>query len=243
MFKKSENKPKKQKDVDKSDKQQWQQYLNETKGLERDYMAEIVKSRKHWQLLGLASFLFAICMVAWHQFMPNTSTEPYVFRVDNTTGAVESVSTLNNQEQTYGEAVDRYFLAGFVRSYESYNYQNIQNDYDKIGLMTNDQVKTQYMKIYDPNTGNSRDKVLGELGTRQVNIISVVPSVIDGAASATAAVRFETVTTNAQGGSITENWIANITYEYISASINDEVRLVNPLGFVVTSYRADKENL
>lgn len=237
MFKKQNKKT-----VDKSDKKQWQQYLNETKGLERDYMAEIVKSRKHWQLLGVACFLFAVCMVAWHQFMPNTNTEPYVFRVDNTTGAVESVSTLKDQEKSYGEAVDRYFLASYVRSFESYNYQNIQNDYDKIGLMSNDAVKTQYMKIFDPNTGNARDKVLGEIGTRKVNIISVVPSV-SGTSTATASVRFETITTNAQGGSISENWIANITYEYISASIDDAVRLVNPLGFVVTSYRADKENL
>lgn len=230
-------KAKLKKKSDKVDKEEWQKYLDETKGLERDYMAEIVKSRKTWQVVALASLLFACIAVLYHQFSPVTIKEPFVLRVDNATGAVDAVSTLNEEEKTYGEVVDTYFIAQFVQSYESYNYYNIQNDYDKTILMSVDQVSNQYKSIYDSTAGNTgRDAELGQQGTREVNIISVVPNINTGSAT----VRFETLTSSSRG-TFKENWVATLTYEYVAASIDPDIRLLNPLGFVVTSYRADKE--
>lgn len=228
---------KKVKDTSKVDKAQWEQYLAETKGLERDYMAEIVKSRKIWQWLAMACFAFAVLAVLWHQFNPVTIREPFVLRVDNTTGAVDAVSTVKEQEKSYGEVVDSYFVANYVRSYESYNYQNIQDDYDKTIIMSTQPVATQYKAIYDSTNGKTgRDTALGQTGVRKVKILSVVPDVSKGIAT----VRFQTDTVS-NNGRVTENWIATVTYEYVNAKIDTEVRLLNPLGFVVTSYRVDQE--
>jgi len=230
-------KAKLKKKSDKVDKEEWQQYLDETKGLERDYMAEIVKSRKAWQTLALFSFLFACVAVLYHQFNPVTIKEPFVLRVDNATGAVDAVATMQEEETTYGEVVDTYFIASFVKSYESYNNYSIQNDYDKTVLMSADQVGKQYMSIYDSTGGNvGRDAYLGTQGTREVNIISVVPNIDKGVAT----IRFETQETSSQGTQ-NESWVATLTYEYVAASIDADIRLLNPLGFVVTSYRVDKE--
>jgi len=226
-------------DVSKHDKDEWNAYLAGTRGLERDYMQEIVDSRSTWRKVGLACFAFAIVVVLWHQFMPVTHQEPFVLRVDNTTGAVETVTTLNEQEKSYGEVVDEYFIASYIRSYESYNYQSIQSDYDKVNLMSNNQVARQYQAIYDPSKGVARDEELGKTGIREVNIISVVPDIDKSLAT----VRFETKTTQGDGTSFVENWIATLTYEYVQTGINDDIRLINPLGFVVTSYRVDRENI
>ena len=226
-------------DVSKHDKDEWNAYLAGTRGLERDYMQEIVDSRSTWRKVGLACFAFAIVVVLWHQFMPVTHQEPFVLRVDNTTGAVETVTTLNEQEKSYGEVVDEYFIASYIRSYESYNYQSIQSDYDKVNLMSNNQVARQYQAIYDPSKGVARDEELGKTGIREVNIISVVPDIDKSLAT----VRFETKTTQVDGTSFVENWIATLTYEYVQTGINDDIRLINPLGFVVTSYRVDRENI
>ena len=232
-------KAKLKKKSDKVDKEEWQQYLNETKGLERDYMAEIVKSRKIWQYLALFSFVFAVVAVLYHQFNPVTEKEPFVLRVDNATGAVDAVSTVKEAEKTYGEVVDAYFIASFIKSYESYNHYSIQDDYDKTILMSADPVAKRYMSIYDSTGGNiGRDAELGTQGTREVKIISVVPSTDKGVAT----VRFETQTTSSQGVK-NETWVATLTYEYVAASIDADIRLLNPLGFVVTSYRVDQETI
>lgn len=230
-------KAKLKKKSDKVDKEEWQQYLDETKGLERDYMAEIIKSRKTWQMVALFSFVFAVIAVLYHQFNPVTEKEPLVLRVDNATGAVNAVSTVKEEEKTYGEVVDTYFIANFVKSYESYNHYSIQDDYDKTVLMSADPVAKRYMSIYDSTSGNiGRDVQLGRQGTREVNIISVVPNIEKGVAT----IRFETQEVSSQG---TQNgsWVATLTYEYVAASIDTDIRLLNPLGFVVTSYRVDKE--
>lgn len=221
----------------KIDKQQWQQYLNETKGLERDYMSEIVKSRQIWQWVGMFCFAFAVFTVIFHQMRPITVREPFVLRVNDTTGAVDTVSTIKNQERTYGEVVDTYFLANYVRSYEAYNYNSIQDDYDKTLLMSSTEVANQYKAIYDNTAGKKgRDTVLGQSGTRKVKILSVVPDVKKSVAT----VRFQTETVGGSGV-VNENWIATITYEYVAGKIDNEIRLINPLGFVVTSYRVDQE--
>lgn len=223
---------------DKIDKAQWQQYLNETKGLERDYMAEIVQSRLIWQIVAMLSLMAFVFSVVFHQMRPVTVKEPFVLRVNDTTGAVQEVSTIKDPEKTYGEVVDRYFAAEFVRSYENYNYQSIQNDYDKTILMSGDTVANDYKKIYtDTPEHPARDKQLGQQGTRKVKILSVVPDIKKGIAT----VRFQTETTGGNQSTVVENWVATITYEYVSAKIDDSVRLLNPLGYVVTSYRADKE--
>ena len=40
-----------------------------------------------------------------------------------------------------------------------------------------------------------------------------------------------------------ENWVAVIRYRYSTAPMSADDRLVNPLGFEVTSYRKDAESL
>lgn len=234
----------KPKNADKIDKKNWDLYLKETKGLERDYMAEIIKSRLIWQAVGMLSFLFLVIAVLYHQFNPVTLKEPFVLRVNDTTGAVTEVSTVKDQEKTYGEVVDKFFVADFIRSYENYNFNSIQDDYDKTILMSNDAVGNQYRKIYEdtPATANSaavpaRDKQLGQQGVRKVKILSVVPDIDKGIAT----VRFQTETTGGNQSTLVESWVATVTYEYVNAKIDDNVRLLNPLGFVVTSYRVDKE--
>jgi type IV secretion system protein VirB8 len=41
----------------------------------------------------------------------------------------------------------------------------------------------------------------------------------------------------------TTHWVATITYSYANAPTSSSDRLVNPLGFVVSEYRADPEAL
>lgn len=231
---------KKEKSIDDSkvDKAHWNQYLAEVKGLERDYMAEVVKSRRDWQRAAVGCFLFAITAVLYHQFSPVTKKEPMVLEVDKSSGQVNVVSRVKDQEKSYGEVVDNFFVADFVKSYGNYDYYSIQDDYDKVILMSNDSVGQQYKAIYDGSNGQKpRDEVLGRTGSRKIEIISVVPDTEKGIAT----VRFTATTDSSQQSQIKENYTATLTYEYVSARIDEGVRLVNPLGFVVTSYREDKE--
>ena len=39
----------------------------------------------------------------------------------------------------------------------------------------------------------------------------------------------------------TTHWVATLTFAYVNAPMSATDRLVNPLGFVVSDYRADPE--
>lgn len=220
----------------KETKKGWAKYLDEAKGLERDYMTELAQSRKRSMLFGWAGMAFGVGMMVWHQLFPLTNTQPHILRVDKATGAVEVISTVPNQTRTMDETINRYWVGTYVRNYEGFAYQSIQHNYDTTLSMSSKTVGGQYMMIYSNENGNvGRDKQLGVQRQRLVKVISITPdSKIDGLA----VVRFQTMTT---GDSVPENWIATVTYEYVKTAMSDQTRLLNPLGFMVTSYRAERE--
>ncbi len=75
----------------------------------------------------------------------------------------------------------------------------------------------------------------GPAGEAQVDI-RAVSFVSDGVAN----VRFHRIVRQSQ--QVTESdWIATIAYAYTKAPMGEADRLRNPLGFQVTSYRADPE--
>jgi type IV secretion system protein VirB8 len=41
----------------------------------------------------------------------------------------------------------------------------------------------------------------------------------------------------------TTHWVAILTFSYVNAPMSSTDRLVNPLGFVVSEYRADPEEV
>lgn len=238
-------KPTAQVDADKAaakaskstEKQEFNQYIDEARGLERDFLDEVLTSRKNWRMAGFSGLGFGLFMLFFHLTNPITLKVPHVLRVDNATGAVEVVSSIRDQQKSYGEVEDKYWTSVFVRNYENYAYQSIQQSYDTVLTMANVDVAAGYKRIYtsDPKTGYvQRDLVLGKERTRQIAIVSVQ---VDPKTSA-ATVRFQTMTS---GDPAPENWIATITYQYSKAKMSDDARLLNPLGFVVTSYRVERE--
>ena len=64
--------------------------------------------------------------------------DPLILRVDNATGNVDLVTTMKEQETSYGEVVDSYFLNKYVLNRESYDYDTIQTLYDTTALLSND---------------------------------------------------------------------------------------------------------
>lgn len=218
--------------------QNWKAYLSEAKGLERDYLSEILKSRKNARIFGVTGFAFGLLMFGWHLANPITNVEPYILRVNNVTGAVDVVNTIKNQTVSQGEVVDKYWVSNYIRNYESYSHQSIQYNYDSTLLMSSKLVGSDYSKIYDKTNGSiGRDQLLGIDRQRTVHIVSIT---LDSKVDGLAVVRFETRTT---GESQPESWIATMTYEYVKAAMSDQTRLINPLGFMVTSYRVEREIL
>jgi type IV secretion system protein VirB8 len=214
-----------------------EQYLEESRGLERDYLEELVRSRRAaWRVAAGAAVLVAAALAAVVALVPLKRVEAFVLRVDNATGAVDLVTTLRDGQASYGEVVDRYFLNKYVLARESYDYETLQTAYDTTALMSSGEVQREYAALFDGP--KARDKVLAN----RVRVVVKVRSIAPGTTRNTAVVRFATRAAHADGTSEPEeSLVATIGFRYVGGAMHEQDRLVNPLGFQVTSYRVDPE--
>src|SRR5688572_2067936 len=106
------------------------QYLEESRGLERDYLSELCRSRRTaWHVAWAFGTIAVGGVLAGAAGLYKEAPPPLVLRVDNATGAVEAVSAMRVREQSYGEVVDQYWINQYVLNRESYDYNTIQMNY------------------------------------------------------------------------------------------------------------------
>ena len=214
-----------------------ERYLEESRGLERDYLDELVRSRRAaWRVAAGVGVLVVVALGTLVALLPLKRVEAFVMRVDNATGSVDMVTTLRDGQTTYGEAVDKYFLNKYVQNRESYDYETIQTAYDTTALLSSPDVQREYLALFQGP--NARDRVL----SNQARILVKVRSITPGTTRNTAVVRFITVRKQSNGApDAEESLVATIGFRYVAAAMHEQDRLVNPLGFQVTSYRVDPE--
>ncbi len=205
---------------------------------EKSRIAEIEKSRTiAWRVAygaGIAAILAiaAVCLMT-----PLKTVVPYVIRVDNHTGATDIVTVLKDAKNTYGEVTDKYFLAQYVRYRENYDWDTIQSTYDATNLLSANAVQNEFKLFYDRT--DAPHKVLKDKFkvSITINAITFIGDV--------AQIRFEKNTLPIGGQTVPPapvRLIATIAYKYENTPIQEKDRLINPLGFQVTSYRVDPEN-
>jgi len=218
--------------------EQLNSYYEESRGLERDLIGEFIKSRKTaWRVAGTAGIFGLLGMASGVVGLSQPAPPPLVLRVDNASGAVDVVSVMRDHETSYGEVVDTYWLNQYVLNRENYDYNTIQLNYDTTALLSSPPVQQEFFKLYDGS--NARDRVLANNARITVKVRSIQPN---GRGQAT--VRFTQQQHNSNGtNDEPQHQIATISYAYIGAPMKSSDRLLNPLGFQVTSYRTDPEIL
>jgi type IV secretion system protein VirB8 len=215
-------------------------YLAESRGLERDYLREVLRSRRAaWRAAATAaSIAFVSLAVTGIQIKESAKpVPPFILRVDNATGQTDVLSVMKTREDSYGDIVDRYWLSQYVLHRESYDYQTIQVDYNATGLMSTAEVAADYRHTFEGDT--ARDKVLSDKARILVDMET--PPVLNQGTS-TATVRFKTVLhwQNSRPDEV-RHWVATVAYRYVNSAMKPQDRLINPLGFQVQSYRVDPE--
>ncbi|WP_035451348.1 type IV secrection system protein TrwG, partial [Bartonella birtlesii] len=210
----------------------------ESRGLERELINEFVRSRRTaWRVANVVGIFGLFGMICGVVGFSQPAPTPLVLRVDNTTGAVDVISVMREHETSYGEVVDRYWLNQYVLNRETYDYDTIQLNYDTTALLSTAAVQQEFYKIYEGE--DARDKVLSNKARITVKVRSIQPN---GRGQAT--VRFTTQQHDSTGAvGVKQHQIATIGYTYVGAPMKSSDRLLNPLGFQVTSYRTDPEIL
>lgn len=217
-------------------KNEVEQYISQAKGMEANYIAEVVKSRKiAWNIAKVGGIFAVMGIVAGMFGLYQKTPAPLVLRVNEATGNVEMISTMKETEYSYGEVVDKFFISEYVTKRESYNYFLLQGDYNKVVAMSDYPVLTSYNALWDSPT--SPDKIINNDGSVVVSISSIVLNPESRSAQVNYKRQFRKNT-----GEIApwKHYIATVSYQYVNIPMTEEMRVINPLGFRVTGYRIDE---
>lgn len=199
----------------------------------------IEKSNKRaWLIAFIAIIIAILSIVAVVLLTPLKTIEPYVIRVDNTTGMVDILTTLDVKEIKENEALDKYFIGTYVKAREGYYYDLLNQDYLLTQLMSSEKVANEYRAWYEGD--NARDQILKNSNEVGVQILSIVLGESNGVKTAT--IRAIITTKNlASKGTTQTTKVITLSYDYILAKASEENRILNPLGFKVLTYRIDDE--
>jgi type IV secretion system protein VirB8 len=212
-------------------------YFAEAKSWDADRMRGAERSRRFaWIVAGCAGVLATAAVGAVAALAPLKTVEPFVVRVDRSTGAVDVMTALKSERPlSYDEALTKHFLAQYVRARETWLPAAAEANFQQVSIMSTPSEQQQWADAFRPANPQSPQVLYGPAGETQVSI-RAISFVADGVAN----IRFHRVIRQASQASESD-WIATVAFSYTKAPMGEGDRLKNPLGFQVSSYRADPE--
>lgn len=212
-------------------------YFAEARRWDEDRLMAAERSKRlAWIIAGCAVILASASVFAVAMLAPLKRVEPFVVRVDKSTGAVDVLTTLSGSQRfTADEAVSKYFLAEYVRAREGWLPQAAAANFHEVSILSTPGEQQRFADAFRPTNPASPQVALGDAGEAQV-ALKAISFVAPGVAS----VRFQKLIRHGSD-QITSDWIATIAFTYAKAPVTEADRLRNPLGFQVLSYRADPE--
>src|SRR6478735_10295884 len=217
-----------------------EEYYREAESWSEDRQASVDRSvRLAWIVAGAAALIALVEAFALVALIPLKREVPYTLMVDRETGYVQALHPFEGETVTADAALTRSFLVQYVIGRESFDIDSLQESYRKVGLLSADEAREQYLALMRPSNPLSPQASLPRRTTVDTQIRS-----ISSLSPNTAMVRFSTVRTDPGARTqVAQHWAAVVTYRYSNAEMSADDRLTNPLGFQVIRYRRDEETL
>lgn len=206
--------------------------------------------RRAWMVASSAIVMALILAGGYFVFLPLKEKVPYLVMADAYTGTstvARLTGNLGERGIAASEAINKSNIAHFVMARESYDYSQFgQQDWNTVHAMATPLVTAGYAKLYTKVNPANPQTLFGKNRSIRVKILSLQlhdPAEV-GSAPKSATVRFQRSLYDKAAGTSTplDSKIASLEFSYNEHLKMDEPnRILNPLGFQVTSYRVDND--
>jgi type IV secretion system protein VirB8 len=217
-------------------------YFTEARTWDADRIAMKERSvRIAWRIAAAATVLTVLAWLALLMLMPLKRVEPFVIRVDSSTGLVDVVPVYAG-DASMPEAVTRYFLDHYITVCERFNFSTAESDYEECGAFHNPQRNQLWYAAWAKTNPNSPLNLYKDGTTVRAEVTSVSFFTRADGVSDLAQVRY--VKARRQAGTAEEertHWIATLRYAYAKPATDPATRRWNPLGFKVLDFRPEPE--
>jgi type IV secretion system protein VirB8 len=220
------------------------QYLQEARSWDSDRIAHSRRSaRIAWWVAtgGWACALAASAALAL--LMPLKRVEPFVIRVDNSTGIVDVVPAYT-PHASMDQVVTRYFLTHYITICERFNLVTAESDYQECGAFHTARRNQAWYALWNTANPTSPLNVHKDGSVVRVQVESVSFIKRSNGVADLAQVRYLKSERHGEAatGQVT-HWIATIQYAYGSPSKSPAMRAWNPLGFKIVDVESEPEVL
>jgi type IV secretion system protein VirB8 len=199
--------------------------------------------RVAWRVAAISCLCTALAIVALLVLMPLKRVDPYLIRVDSSTGLVDVVPVFAG-DTPLPEAVTRYFLDHYVTTCERFNFATAESDYEECGAFHNPQRNQAWYAAWAKTNPNSPLNLYKDGTTVRAQVTSVSFFTRADGIGDLAQVRY--VKAKRQSGTAEEertHWIATLRFAYAKPALEAATRRWNPLGFKVLDFRPEPEVL
>jgi type IV secretion system protein VirB8 len=216
-------------------------YFTEAASWDADRAALNARSaRIAWRIAACACVLTAVALIALTLLMPLKRVDPFVIRVDNTTGIVDVVPVFVGNG-SMPEVVTRYFLDHYLTVCERFNFSTAESDYEECSSFHAPARHQEWTAFWDRTNPSSPLNLYRDGTSVRVQVSSITFFERNSGVEDLAQVRFVKAQRSASGSEQLSHWIATVQYLYATPAHDPRMRRWNPLGFKILSYRADAE--
>lgn len=219
-------------------------YFNEAASWDADRAAQLRRSRRTAWWVASAGWSCAVASaVALLVLMPLKRVDPFVIRVDNTTGLVDVVPVYTGGGDL-PETVARYFLDHYVTVCERFNYSTAESDYEECGSFHTPQRNQIWYAAWNKSNPLSPLNAYKDGTSIRAQVTSVTFFKRGNGVTDLAQVRYVKAK-RAAGGTEEDKtyWIATVQYSFAEPAKDPKTRRWNPLGFKVVEFRPEPETM
>jgi type IV secretion system protein VirB8 len=219
-------------------------YFAEAASWDADRVALKARSERIAWIVAAGGWLLALLLgAALLLLTPLKRVEPFVVRVDNSTGIVDVVPVYAGGGQM-PEVFTRYLLTHYVTTCERFNFATAESDYEECGAFHSAQRNQAWYSEWNPSNPASPLNTFKDGTTLRAEVESVSFFKRGTGVSDLAQVRY--VKEKRAVGSAEpqrSHWIATIQYVYAEAPKDPKVRRWNPLGLKIVDFHPEPEVL
>jgi type IV secretion system protein VirB8 len=184
-------------------------------------------------ILLLLATLLTVAMTASIIFVKfvvsSKSLEPYIIEVEEKSGVPTIVNQLTSQTLTADDAVKKYFINQFIHAAAGYDAKTYKADAEIVRLLSTQAIYADFRTRINPRELGADSKI--ELRIKSIKFLD----------SANIQIRILRTTNTKDRGVITKNEVINMSFYFTNLTLTTEERLINPLGFQVTSFSITEE--
>jgi type IV secretion system protein VirB8 len=219
-------------------------YFQEAASWDADRAAQAARfARGAWYAACAGWLCAAVSGLCLALLLPLKRVEPFVVRVDSSTGVVD-VAPAYSGGAALDESVTRYFLVHYITVCERFNFATAEQDYEECGAFHAPRRNQLWAALWSPSNPGSPLNIYKDGGSVRVQVESVSFFRRASGVQDLAQVRYLMALLTPDGAlERVIPYIATIQYAYTSPSQDPKLRRWNPLGFKVIELTSEAEVL